>query len=111
MAEVEEYPGIVKQIIREYALLKPSHGEIDVECIFDDAVGHYEMMYTGWDHWRRVHGSVLHVDIRDGKVWIQFDGTEDGIADDLLEAGIPADHIVLAFHHPHKRPYTGFAVG
>ena len=55
------------------------------------------MIYTGWDEWRRVHGTVIHVDIRDGKVWIQHDGTEDGIAYEFLEAGIPHEHIVLAF--------------
>ena len=41
---------------------------------------------------------------------IQHDGTESGIADELVQAGIPPEHIVLAFHHPDKRQYTGFAV-
>lgn len=50
------------------------------------------------------------MDIKNGKVWIQHDGTESGIAGELLEAGIPRDHIVLAFHHPSKRQYTSFAV-
>jgi len=66
-------------------------------------------MYAGWNGHRRIHGSVLHLDIRGGKVWIQCDGTHDGIADDLLEAGIPADRIVLAFKSPDIRPHTGFA--
>ena len=48
-------------------------------------------------------------DIIDDKVWIQYDGTEDGIADELIEAGIPQDKIVLGFRPPEIRPYTGFA--
>jgi hypothetical protein len=36
--------------------------------------------------------------------------TEDGIATDLLEAGVPKEDIVLAFHAPEMRPYTEFAV-
>ncbi|USR93219.1 XisI protein [Phormidium yuhuli AB48] len=44
------------------------------------------------------------------KVWIHQDGLEDGIADELLNAGIPQDKIVLGFHHPDLRPYTGFAI-
>ena len=55
-------------------------------------------------------GRNLYVDIRDGKVWIQHDGTEDGIAYELLEAGIPHEHIVLAFHPPYARKHTPFAV-
>jgi XisI protein len=46
----------------------------------------------------------------DGKVWIQMDGTEDGIAQELIQSGIPKEDIVLGFHEPSIRPYTGFAV-
>lgn len=53
---------------------------------------------------------VVHLEIIDDKVWIQQDGIEDGIANDLLRAGIPQDKIVLAFHPPSVRPYTEFAV-
>ena len=52
----------------------------------------------------------LHVDIINGKVWIQRDGTEEGIALELVAAGIPKEHIVLAFHHPSRRPDTEYAV-
>jgi hypothetical protein len=110
MADVASYPEVVKKIISEYAALPPSNGEIDIETIFDDTKGHYELVYSGWDGWQRVHGSVIHVDIRDGKIWIQHDGTESGIADELLAAGVPYEHIVLGFHHPDKRKYTPFAV-
>lgn len=111
MDSVAHYREVVKRIIREYAAIKPSYGEVDVETVFDDQQGHYEMHYAGWNGRRRVHGSVIHVDITDGKIWIQHDGTEDGIANELVAAGIPREQIVLAFHHPYKRKYTGFAVG
>lgn len=45
-----------------------------------------------------------------GKLWIQHDGTEDGIANRLVELGVPKSDIVLAFHPPYKRPYTDFAI-
>jgi len=59
----------------------------------------------------RLRTTVIHIDIRAGKVWIQHDGTEDGVAGELVEAGIPREQIVLAFHHPSKRKYSEFAVG
>ncbi|NEP33849.1 element excision factor XisI family protein, partial [Moorena sp. SIO3B2] len=37
-------------------------------------------------------------------------GTEDGIAGELLEAGIPKERIVLGFKSPGVRKHTGFAV-
>jgi hypothetical protein len=48
---------------------------------------------------------------KDGKIWIQHDGTEIGIANQLVELGIPKSDIVLAFHSPFKRQFTEFAVG
>ncbi|MEZ4861109.1 MAG: element excision factor XisI family protein [Caldilineaceae bacterium] len=48
--------------------------------------------------------------LHNDKFYIEVDGTEQGIATDLLEAGVPKEDIVLAFHHPAMRPYTEFAV-
>src|SRR5262249_11060534 len=101
---------IIKEILREHAQHKPAYGDIDVELILDDERSHYELSYIGWDGHRRIHGSVIHVDIRDGKIWVQHDGTEEGIANRLLDAGILPEQIVLAFQHPNKRKYTPFAV-
>ncbi len=55
--------------------------------------------------------NVLHLDIKDSKIWVQHDGTEIGFADELVKLGVPKEDIVLAFHEPFVRQYTGFAVG
>ena len=110
MDRVEQDRQIVKRIIQEYAELLPSYGGVRSEAIFDDERGHYLLVYTGWNGERRVHGSVIHVDLRDGKVWVEHDGTKDGIVEELVAAGIPPERIVLGFHHPSQRPYTAFAV-
>nr|WP_228043418.1 XisI protein [Desmonostoc muscorum] len=57
------------------------------------------------------YGCVLHLDIKNEKIWIQHDGTEGGIADELTNRGVPKQDIVLAFHSPFKRQFTEFAVG
>ncbi len=66
-------------------------------------------MNVGWNNGRRVHGCIIHVDIIEGKIWIQRDGTESGTALDLEEAGVPKGDIVLGFREPELRPYTGYA--
>jgi hypothetical protein len=109
MDRVNHYRQIIKDLIIRYAQIKLAKGDIEIETIFDESNDHYEMMYTGWDgHWR-IHGSVLHLDIRNGKVWIQHDGTEGGVAEELVTAGIPRDQIVLGFQPPKVRPYTEYA--
>lgn len=111
MVPVTEYPDIVKRVIDEYAAFPPSHGEVEVETVYDEGKGHYELLHVGWNGWHRIHGSVIHVDVKEGMIWIQHDGTEEGIAEDLVQAGVPRDRIVLGFRHPFKRPHTGFAIG
>jgi hypothetical protein len=109
MDQLERYRKIIRDLIDTYARFKPSLGEVQVEVVFDEANDHYELMYAGWNGPYRIHGSVLHLDIRNGKVWIQHDGTEAGVAEELVQAGIPREHIVLAFKPPEVRPHTGFA--
>ena len=48
--------------------------------------------------------------IIDDKIWIQRDGIEDGITDELVEAGISKGEIVLGFQPPNVRPHTGYAI-
>ncbi|MFN8513537.1 MAG: XisI protein [Chloroflexia bacterium] len=95
--------------MRTYAQL-PSHGEIEVATIFDDESDHYQLVLFGWNLGSRIHAVIPHLRLHDGKVWIEQDGTAEGIATDLLEAGIPREEIVLAFHSPWKRQFTEFAV-
>lgn len=111
MDRLERYRAIVTQVIQEYARYRPSHGRIETEAIIDRDRDHYEVMHVGWDGVRRVHGSVIHLDIRDGKVWVQYDGTTRPVAEELIAAGIPREDIVLGFHPADVRHHTGFAVG
>jgi hypothetical protein len=78
--------------------------------VFDRDNDRYLIVSVGWQNVKRIHGVLIHVDIIDGKVWIQRDDTEYGIANELVAAGIPKDHIVLGFHAADVRPYTDYAV-
>ena len=111
MDRTERYRVIVRRLIEEYARHTPSHGQIEVEAIIDRERDHYEVMHLGWDGARRVHGCVVHLDLRGGKVWVQYDGTSRPVAEALVEAGIPREDIVLGFHPPEVRPHTAFAHG
>ncbi len=111
MARLDDYRTFIEQILREYGQYKPNYGEVDLQLVLDRERDHYHLMSVGWDGYERIRGSILHIDIKDGKIWIQHDGTEEGIANRFLEWGVPPQDIVLAFHAPYKRKYTGFAVG
>lgn len=104
------YQDTIEKILKEYAAIPYSYGDINQSVIIDADRTRFLLFAEGWKGDKRVHGAIIHVEIRDGKIWIHYDGTEDGITDELLAAGIPKDHIVLAFHPPQVRPHTGYAV-
>ncbi|NEO91119.1 MAG: XisI protein [Moorea sp. SIO3G5] len=110
METLERDREIIQKIISEYAQIPYSYGEIERNSVFDCDRDRYLLMIVGWEEVRQVHGCIIHVEIIDGKIWIHRDGTEDGIAGELLEAGIPKERIVLGFKSPGVRKHTGFAV-
>lgn len=110
MDTLNNYRRIIRELIQEYAVYQPARGNVQIEVIFDESNDHYELMYAGWNGPYRIHGSVIHIDIRNEKIWIQYDGIEDGVADELVKRGVPRDDIVLAFQPPEVRQYTDFAV-
>lgn len=110
METLECYRDIIENILDEYTRIPYAYGDIRTEAVYDRSNDRYLLVNVGWDMGRRVHGSLVHIDIIDGKIWIQRDGTEQGIANELVSAGIPRDHIVLGFRPAEVRPYTEFAV-
>lgn len=95
---------IVKDVINKYARLRPSHGAIRLDTVFDEEQDHYALMQSGWDRGIRVRGNLIYLTLRDGKVYIEYDGIERGIRDELIRRGIPKERIVLAFLSPSPEP-------
>jgi hypothetical protein len=110
MDSLEHYRHVIETILSGHTRVPYAYGDIQQELVFDRKRDRYLLMNVGWDEGKRVHGALIHLDIIDGKVWVQRDGTEDGVALELLEAGIPKERIVLAFRSLEARRYTGFAV-
>jgi hypothetical protein len=111
MDKLDRYRELVRQVIEEYGSYKPAYGDVEREIVIDPVRDHYQLLSVGWNDQRRIHGCVLHIDIKNGKIWIQHDGTEEGVANRFVAAGVPKQDIVLAFHSPFKRKFTEFAVG
>ncbi|MDF5724028.1 MAG: XisI protein [Rhizonema sp. PD37] len=105
MDTITSYREIIKQVISDYAQLRPSHGNIRLDVIFDEMRDRFALMQAGWDRGRRIRGNLIYVIIEDGKVIIEYDGMECGITQDLINKGILERDIVLAFL-PDSQPVT-----
>ena len=95
-------------MILDYAKVKPAYGDIENEVVFDEERGHYELLSIGWEGKKRVHFTVFHLDIKDGKVWLQKNATDLDIGEELVEAGIPRKQIVLGLVLPQSRKLTKY---
>ncbi|MDD1414072.1 XisI protein [Dolichospermum sp. ST_con] len=110
MDKLEKYRNYIQSILQEYSQYQPSYGDVELQLMIDREHDHYQLMTVGWNGEKRIHGIMLHLDIKNNKIWIQHNGTERGITQDLLALGVPKEDIVLAFHSPTRRKYTDFAV-
>jgi hypothetical protein len=97
MDTITSYREIIKQVISDYAKLRPSHGKIRLDVVFDETRDHYALMQVGWDRSQRVRGNLIYVIIENGKVIIEYDGMESGITQELINRGISASDIKLGF--------------
>lgn len=97
MDSITQLSNTVKEVINRYAQLKPSHGDIRLDTVFDDEQKHYALMQVGWDRQRRVRGNLIYITLQDNSVFIEYDGMECGIVQDLVASGITPDQIMLAY--------------
>ena len=104
------YREVVQTILKRHAQNR-SDSPTEVRVIFDTERDRYQVLNIGWQELTRVFGCIIYVEIKDGKIWIERDGTEIGVANELVEAGVSKQDIVLAFKAPYKRKFTEFAVG
>ncbi|NER07272.1 MAG: XisI protein [Okeania sp. SIO3C4] len=110
MDNLDQYRTIIQQELKEYTKIPYAHGDLQCRLIISEDRNDFLLITQGWEDDVQVHGCLVHIEIIGDKIWIHRDGLEDGIASDLLRAGIPKSQIVLGFHPPDVRVFTEFAV-
>jgi hypothetical protein len=111
MDKVAKYREYVQELIAEYSKIRSKKEGIEIQLMMDTVRDHYQLMYVGWEEFKRIYHCVIHLDIKDGRIWIQQNWTEDDLAADLVvKMGVPREDIVLGLQPPFKRPYTDYGV-
>ena len=100
----------VINVLEDYIDFLKNDPDSKPQLIIDEKNDRYLLIEMGWQEQRRIYGVLIHMDIVDGKIWIQQDGTEDGVASELVLLGIPKQQIVLGFKSENRRRITEFAV-
>lgn len=110
MDKLEHYRKILQQLLQDFAQCGNGDETVETQIVADTIRDHYQLVQVGWQEDWRVYGCILHLDIKDGKIWLQHNGTEDDIPAELVKMGVPKTDIVVGFHSPFKRQFTEYAV-
>ncbi len=77
MDKLTNYRKIIEKILTEYAAIPYHYGDLKAELIISKDENHYLVITSGWEDGARVHTCIIHIDIINGKIWIQSDISED----------------------------------
>ena len=110
MERVERYRQCIRKLLSQQARLEKPNPDVECQLVFDWEHDHYQLLDVGWEGLKRIYNCFIHLDIKDGKIWIQRNMTEVDIAGEFVKMGVSEDDIVLGLHPPYKHPHTGFGV-
>jgi hypothetical protein len=113
MDSVTRYKEIIKETLQEFLERyqpQPERSNIDTLLTADDERGVYLILRTGWQAKERVQRILIYIRLINNRVYVEEDWTDFDVVGRLLDAGIPQEDVVLAFHHPSLRPFTEFAL-
>ncbi len=92
----EEYPN-------------PALSLFQIVGVLDPARDRYSLTHIDFDGDRYKSSLLAYLEIRDEKIWILTDNTEDGLAPELVAEGIAKTQIVLGFYSATLREAGEFA--
>ncbi|MEC4803015.1 MAG: XisI protein [Jaaginema sp. PMC 1079.18] len=112
MTILEQYRQAIEKILTEYHDWVSGSSNLNQESclVFDETHDQYLWLFLGWEGKEKIRNIQVHIRIKNEKIYIEEDWTEEGIATELLREGVTKEDIVLAFHDPETRKLTEFAV-
>ncbi len=106
MADVNQYRASIETLLKQYAELGTSATDstgVEPQLIFDRERDHYLLNYVGWQQEQYICGPAIQFDIKNGKVWFQYNATELDVIDELIAMGVAKQDIIIGFHPPYWR--------
>lgn len=104
MGKIEKYKQILQVALDEYASRRPVNmPEVERHLITNPEQSQFVLFSVGWHGARYLHQCLIHVQIRESKIWIHQDLTDPGLMERLMEKGVLEEDLVLAFVPVYER--------
>ena len=111
MDRIKFFQDAIIDILKDNAAYyKGTTNPLNLLVISDKENNHFQLLMQGWDEDDYTFQCLLHLDIIDKKIWIQWNNTACEIEIELLKKGVATNEIVLGVKHPEFRTLTDFAV-
>jgi hypothetical protein len=110
MERLNQYRDIIKGFLEDSITGSSEDPNFETQLICDRDRDHYQLVSLGWQGHRRFYSVLIHLDIKDGKVWVQKNDTDRLIAQELIALGVVREDIVLGLQPAYARVDTGYSV-
>jgi hypothetical protein len=106
------YRNAIIDALNEVAARSANNVKVRTVTVFDESSNQYQILDLGWDDaGKRVFQPMIHLELLDGKIWIQENMTDLDVAKVLLEWGVEPSDIVLGMHSASLRRFSEYAIG
>ena len=110
MAKIGDLRCAIARVFSSWEQFPTSDSKFHITGVMDTDHDRYTLTHVDFDGERYKSHLLAQLEIRDSKIWILTDNTEDGIATELVAEGVAKDHIVLGYYSPSMREQGDFAV-
>lgn len=111
MDTIAQYQNFILEILSEFASNPIANPGLERQLIADRQNHRYQVIVCGWENGEKfVNSTLLHLEIKNGKIWIQQNWTELQIAKELVKKGVPPTDIVLGFLPEFMRADSDYAI-
>ena len=109
-ATLAQYQQAIASVFQEWENLPAAGSSFRIVGVLDNPRNRYLLEHVEQGDAAPVARTLAYLEISQGKIWVQVDNTEVGIATQLVAAGIPKSQIVLGFYPPAMRQLGEFAL-
>ncbi len=98
MDKLVKYRQKIKKVLTEYHDWVSGSANLDQESclVFDETHDRDFWLFMGWEGKKKIRNIQVHIRIKNNKIYIEEDWTEEGIANELLRQDVPKEDPVLS---------------
>jgi exopolysaccharide biosynthesis protein len=107
---IKKQQNAVLDILQQFTSNPIGNKGLEKQLIADKERNRFQVIVFGWESNNLVNTTLLHFEIKNGKIWVQQNWTEIEVAKELVARGISKKDIVLGFLPELMRADTEYAV-